>query len=186
MPLWPAAHTPTVSFPGASVPVSIAGSGSKLIGGSLKDEVSRDELMRILDEGFFPEVDKAVVPTRARGGLQEFGLPYAADPAITKHLAAFLSRHEVENVDAILFNGGAMTPVPLRARVVSQIAAWQSQAPTELSNELPELAVAKGAAYYGLVRRGMGSRIRGGTARSYYVGVESAKDASGERELMAV
>jgi molecular chaperone DnaK (HSP70) len=170
----------------ASVPVSIAGSGSKLIGGSLKDEITREELLHILDEGFFPEVDKSVQPTRARGGLQQFGLPYAADPAITKHLAGFLTRHDVNQVDAILFNGGAMTPAPLQKRVVEQISSWQAEAPKELANDLPELAVAKGAAYYGLVRRGLGSRIRGGTARSYYVGVESAKDASGKRDLMAV
>ena len=170
----------------ASVPVSIAGSGSKLIGGSLKDEITREELMRILDDGFFPKVAKDVQPTRARGGLQEFGLPYAADPAITKHLASFLTRHAVSKLDAILFNGGAMTPVPLQERVVEQISSWQAQAPKELANDLPELAVAKGAAYYGLVRRGLGSRIRGGTARSYYVGVESAKDAGGNRNLMAV
>lgn len=169
-----------------SVPLSIAGGGSKLIGKSLKDEITREELMRILDEGFFPAVDHDVQPARARGGLQEFGLPYAADPAITKHLASFLTRHAVGKVDAILFNGGAMTPVPLQERVVSQISSWQAESPKELANELPEMAVAKGAAYYGLVRRGLGSRIRGGTARSYYVGVESAKDAAGNRDLMAV
>jgi molecular chaperone DnaK (HSP70) len=169
-----------------SIPVSVAGSGSKLIGGSLKDEISREELLHILDEGFFPAVDKDAAPTRARGGLQEFGLPYAADPAITRHLASFLSRHEVSSVDAILFNGGAMTPEPLQKRVVEQIGSWQGQAPKQLANELPEMAVAKGAAYYGLVRRGLGSRIRGGTARSYYVGVESAKNEAGTRDLMAV
>lgn len=169
-----------------SVPVSIAGTGSKLIGKSLKEEITREELDTILERGFFPQVAADVVPERARGGLQEFGLPYAADPAITKHLANFLARHEVRKVDAILFNGGAMTPGSLQRRVVEQIAAWQAEAPKELSNDLPELAVAKGAAYYGMVRRGLGARIRGGTARSYYVGVESARGASGQRDMMAV
>tara|TARA_R110002096_G_scaffold433381_2_gene651975 strand:+ start:16773 stop:19541 length:2769 start_codon:yes stop_codon:yes gene_type:complete len=169
-----------------SIPISVAGSGSKLIGKSLKEDLSRHELLHILDEGFFPAVDANVQPQKARGGLQQFGLPYAADAAITKHLASFLARHDVSSVDAILFNGGAMTPASLRERVIAQIGAWQSAAPKELANRLPELAVAKGAAYYGLVRRGLGARIRGGTARSYYVGVESVKDEQGERDLMAV
>ncbi len=169
-----------------SIPITVAGSGSKLIGKSLKDELSRHELLHILNEGFFPEVASDVQPNRARSGLQQFGLPYAADAAITKHLASFLARHNVERVDAVLFNGGAMTPVSLRTRVVDQIASWQSERPSELANLLPELAVAKGAAYYGLVRRGLGARIRGGSARSYYVGVESTKDESGSRDLMAV
>ncbi|MCP4448861.1 MAG: hsp70 family protein [Myxococcales bacterium] len=169
-----------------SIPISVAGSGSKLIGKSLKEDLSRHELLHILDEGFFPEVDAAAIPNKARSGLQQFGLPYAADAAITKHLASFLARHDASKVDAILFNGGAMTPESLRKRVLGQIAAWQNGAPKELSNVLPELAVAKGAAYYGLVRRGLGARICGGTARSYYVGVESEKDEKGERNFMAV
>ncbi len=170
----------------ASLPVSVAGSGSKLIGGSLKDEITREELDMVLYQGFFPEVEASALPERARSGLQEFGLPYASDPAITKHLANFLARHHTGKVDALLFNGGAMTPVAVQERVRAQIGNWQAEPPKELSNTMPELAVAKGAAYYGMVRRGLGARIRGGTARSYYVGVESAKDAAGERDMMAV
>ncbi len=169
-----------------SVPVSVAGSGSKLIGKSLKETITKAEVMQILQDGFFPEVDKDAVPKTARSGLQQFGLPYAADAAITKHLASFLARHHNRSVDAILFNGGAMTPQSLRARILSQISSWQESPVQELSNALPEMAVAKGAAYYGLVRRGLGARIRGGTPRSYYVGVESTKDSDGARNLMAV
>ncbi len=169
-----------------SLTITVAGSGSKLIGKSLKDELTREELLQILQDGFFPTVDADANPNKARSGLQEFGLPYAADAAITKHLASFLERHDVSHVNAILFNGGAMTPAVLRSRVVDQISSWQGMPPRELANALPELAVAKGAAYYGLVRRGLGARIRGGTARSYYVGVESAKDEDGKRDLMAV
>jgi hypothetical protein len=163
-----------------SVPIAVAGRGSKLIGGTLKDEIGRDQVTTTVVEGFFPAVDADAHPTRARGGLQEFGLPYAADPAVTRHLASFLHRHEETHVDAVLFNGGAMTPAPLRSRVIDQIARWQPDrnAPRELSNEVPELAVAKGAAYYGLVRRGLGARIRGGTPRAFYVGVGAARGAA--------
>ncbi|GAB4510052.1 MAG: Hsp70 family protein [Haliangiales bacterium] len=155
------------------VPITIAGRGSKLIGGAMKDRITHDELTATLFDGFFPLVERDAAPKRARGGLHEFGLPYAADPAVTRHLAGFLARHPVARVDAVLFNGGAMTPPGVRARVLEQIARWQPDAgaPRELSNALPELAVAKGAAYYGLVRRGFGARIRGGTARAFYIGV---------------
>lgn len=163
-----------------SVPISVAGRSSKLIGGAMRDAVERDELERTIYEGFFPTVEAGELPKRARGGLQEFGLPYAADPAVTRHLSSFLARHHAGAIDAVLFNGGAMTPESLRRRVVDQIAAWQvdAGAPRELANELPEMAVAKGAAYYGLVRRGFGARIRGGTPRTFYVGVGSSETAA--------
>src|SRR5690606_35163263 len=109
----------------ATAPISIAGRGSKLIGGRLEDRIPRGELEATLLGGFFPEVARAEHPRRTRGGLQEFGLPYAADPAVTRHLAAFLDRHHIPRVDAVLFNGGAMTPASLRRRVLDQIAAWQ-------------------------------------------------------------
>jgi hypothetical protein len=193
--------------PPASVPITVAGRGSKLIGGTLRDDVSADELDRVLMGGFFPVVDRAAVPVRGRGGLQEFGLPYAADPAVTRHLATFLARHGDEPIGAVLFNGGAMTPRALRARVLDQIAAWQaaapprvtdqrgaavsaapprvtdqrgaavSAAPRELEAVLPEMAVAQGAAYYGLVRRGRAARIKGGTPRAFYIGAVGTDDA---------
>ena len=160
-------HAPEVA------PIVVQGRGSKLIGGTLRDEVSRAELDAILFDGFFPLVAKDAAVQRGRGGLQEFGLPYAADPAITRHLAAFLSRHDAERVHHVLFNGGAMTPQSLRQRVLDQIAQWQGTTPHELPAAMPELAVAQGAAYYGLVRRGLATRIKGGTPRAYYIGVEA-------------
>ena len=163
------------------VAVTVAGRGSKLIGGTLKDAITRAELDQTLLDGFFPVVEADAEPMAARSGLQEFGLPYASDAAVTRHLASFLKRHQVKRVDAVLFNGGAMTPASLRARVLEQIGRWQDGPPRELANALPELAVAKGAAYYGLVRRGLGARIRGGTPRVFYVGVASAAgSADGE------
>jgi molecular chaperone DnaK (HSP70) len=158
-----------------SITVTVAGRGSKLIGGTLSATIDRGDLDGILIDGFFPEVSAAAEPARPRSGLQEFGLPYAADAGITRHLASFLRRHGADRIDAILFNGGAMTPATLRRRVVDQIAAWQGSGPRELANDLPELAVARGAAYYGLVRRGLGARIRGGTPRVFYVGVGAAQ-----------
>jgi molecular chaperone DnaK (HSP70) len=158
-------------------PIVVQARGAKLIGGTLRDEITRAELDKILFDGFFPLVPRDAQLARGRGGLQEFGLPYAADPAVTRHLAVFLQRHEVSRVDALLFNGGAMTPTSLRERVIDQIAQWQGTPPRELPATAPELAVAQGAAYYGLVRRGLATRIKGGTPRAFYIGV----DASGAR-----
>jgi molecular chaperone DnaK (HSP70) len=163
--------------PPETAPIVVQSRGAKLIGGTLRDEVSRAELHGVLFDGFFPLVPKDAPLARGRGGLQEFGLPYAADPAVTRHLATFLSRHNAERVDAILFNGGAMTPVSLRQRVIDQIGEWQGTKPRELPAAMPEMAVAQGAAYYGLVRRGLATRIKGGTPRAYYIGV----DATGAR-----
>ncbi|HEY5924397.1 MAG TPA: Hsp70 family protein [Kofleriaceae bacterium] len=163
--------------PPESAPIVVQARGAKLIGGTLRDEVSRAELDKILFDGFFPLVAKDAQLARGRSGLQEFGLPYAADPAVTRQLAAFLQRHHADRVDAVLFNGGAMTPASLRQRVLDQIAQWQGSPARELPAAMPEMAVAQGAAYYGLVRRGLATRIKGGTPRAFYIGV----DASGMR-----
>jgi len=164
--------------PPEAAPIVVQSRGAKLIGGTLRDEIARGELDTVLFDGFFPMVDRDAPLARGRGGLQEFGLPYASDPAVTRHLSAFLGRHGGPRVDAILFNGGAMTPIALRRRVIDQIAAWQGVAPRELPSAMPEMAVAQGAAYYGLVRRGLATRIKGGTPRAYYVGVETTGDAA--------
>lgn len=160
--------------PPDEVPITVAARGSRLIAGTLRDRVTRAELEAVLLDGFFPVVAASATPTRGRGGLQELGLPYASDPAITRHLAGFLARHGGPRVDAVLFNGGAMTPASLRARVLDQLAAWHPDGarPRELAIDAPELAVAIGAARFGLVRRGLAARIRGGTPRAFYLGVD--------------
>lgn len=163
--------------PPASAPIVVQSRGAKLIGGTIRDEVTRDELHKILFDGFFPLVRRDAQLARGRSGLQEFGLPYASDPAVTRHLAVFLQRHNAAQIDAVLFNGGAMTPQSLRDRVLEQIGQWQTAPVRELHAQMPEMAVAQGAAYYGLVRRGLATRIKGGTARAFYIGV----DASGVR-----
>ena len=191
-------HTPgpaadqTCVFPAlAGTPVTVLGRGSRVIGGTLKTDLTRADVERVLIEGFFPDCPPNAEPRRQRQvGLQELGLPYASDPAVTKHLAHFLHRQEAALAErvgaeggptALLFNGGVFKADPLRQRVVDVLNAWARDAGGSNVKELKgndlDLAVARGAAYYGLVRRGKGVRIRGGAARSYYVGVESAMPA---------
>ncbi len=180
-----------------SAPVTVLGRGSKVIGGTLKGELTRKEVEQILVNGFFPECPPDAAPQQQRRvGFQELGLPYAGDPAVTKHLAHFIHRHaevlaeraptkrskkKVSQPTAVLFNGGVFKAGPLRERVVSVLNSWSKAAGAHavkvlLGTDL-DLAVARGAAYYGLVRRGKGVRIRGGAARSYYIGVETSMPA---------
>jgi hypothetical protein len=181
-------------------PITLLGKGTKLIGGTIKTELVREDLDQVLVEGFFPKVASGELPARQRRvGFQELGLPYAADPAITKHIARFLSeqvRNSPEAADIrrgrsglacpthILFNGGVMKAAVLRDRVVEVLNNWLRQegfdalGPGQIL-EAPDLehAVARGAAYYGKARRGRGVRIRSGASRTYYIGIESAMPA---------
>jgi hypothetical protein len=182
----------------ASAPVTVLGRGSRVIGGTLKGELSRAEVERVLIEGFFPDCKPDDEPRRQKAvGLQELGLPYASDPAITKHLASFLHRQAEVLAErapprrgkkksgpgptALLFNGGVFKAEPLRERVAAVMNGWAKATGGPAVKVLPggdlDLGVARGAAYYGLVRRGKGVRIRGGTARAYYVGIESSLPA---------
>jgi len=174
-----------------SAQIAIAGKGSKLVGGTLRTEVTREEVQRAIVDGFFPVVASAERPTtRARAALTQLGLPYAQDPAVTKHLAALLARHAdavagkkgaILRPTRLLFNGGVMKSPLLRERVRQNVDAWLAEDGAPGARVLEgadlDLAVARGAAAYGLARRGRGVRIRGGTARSYYVGIESAMPA---------
>ncbi len=170
----------------ASAPVAVLGRGSKVIGGSLKTELTRATLDATLLDGFFPRCAPTDHPIRGRRvGLTEIGLPYASDPAITRHLARFLDRqgdalHAAESFvtpSAILFNGGVFKALDLRGQVADVLGAWAGRPVVTLDNADPDLAVAIGAAYYGLVRGGRGIRIRGGVPRAYYVGIESSAPA---------
>jgi hypothetical protein len=166
--------------------------GSQLLGGTISGQLRREQLERHLLAGFFPAVSATELPKlRPRAGLSQVGLPYASDPAITKHLAAFLARHAFADAaanttdarppTAILFNGGVLKAEILRTRVLETLNGWLEQRGSAKARVLPgedlDLAVARGAAYYGLVRHGLGLRIRGGTARAYYVGIESPTPA---------
>ncbi|HEY4244425.1 MAG TPA: Hsp70 family protein [Kofleriaceae bacterium] len=159
------------------VPVTILARGSKLIGGTLKAEIGRAAAEALLVDGFFPTVGAdARAQKRRAGGLRELGLPYAHDPAITRHLAEFLARTG-RTPTHVLFNGGVMKAATLQARVVEVLRAWAGRDVAILGGADLDLAVALGAAHYGRVRTGKGIRIRGGTARAYYIGIESAMPA---------
>jgi hypothetical protein len=180
--------------------VTLLGRGSRLIGGTITTALTPADVNATLVEGFFPTVRSDAMPARQRRiGLQEIGLPYAADPAVTRHLARFL-RTQATGASAsapirrgpsglacpthLLFNGGVMKAEPLRAQIVGVLSRWLTEEgfePLDARHVLdaPDLdhAVAQGAAYYGLARRGRGVRIRSGAPRSYYVGIESAMPA---------
>jgi molecular chaperone DnaK (HSP70) len=153
--------------------MTVAGRGAKLIGGAISAELTRAETLETVVEGFFPRVPPDAEVQRGRAALLEFGLPYASDPAVTRHLAEFLRRHGGAMPDAVLFNGGALKARPVCERILDVLADWRGGArPTELQADSLDLAVARGAAYYGLVRLGRGVRVGGGAARAYYVETE--------------
>lgn len=180
-------------------PLVLPGRGSSLIGGTIKAELLREDLTRILTDGFFPLTPVTELPqTARRTGLAQMALPYAQDAGITRHLAAFLTRqakalaaaHDAPvpiqgqafvHPTAILFNGGVFKATVLKDRVLEVLNGWLKadggQPVRELEGAEYDLAVARGAAYYGWVRQGHGLRIRGGTARAYYVGIETAMPA---------
>jgi molecular chaperone DnaK (HSP70) len=154
--------------------LAIPGRGSGLVSGTVRAELP-PEVLRNTVEAFFPEVAKEARPqAQRRAGLTTIGLPYAQDPAVTRHLAAFLQKGQPT---AILFNGGVFKDEKLQERVASLVDRWTGKRMKRLSSSSLDLAVALGASYSGLARRGKGIRIRGGTARAYYVGVEAAVPA---------
>jgi hypothetical protein len=183
-----------------SRPITLLGKGTKLVGGTIKTELAREDVDQVLIEGFFPRVASNELPARQRRvGFQELGLPYAADPAVTRHLARFLSEQVRDSPESagirrgrsglacpthVLFNGGVMKADALRNRVVEVLNNWLEQEGfnplgAEQILEAPDLehAVARGAAYYGKARRGHGVRIRSGASRTYYIGIESSMPA---------
>ena len=165
--------------------ITLLGKGSRVIGGSIKTGLDRATLEQVILNGFFPESAPDEMPARGRRlGLTEIGLPYAADPAITRHLAQFLSRHSSLSKEStmasptkILFNGGVFEASALRQRIISTLNRWTGQEIPALPAADLNLAVALGAAQYGLAKRGLGVRIRGGVNRSYYIGLETPAPA---------
>jgi hypothetical protein len=194
-----------------AIPIILTGRGSKLVGSTLRSELTREELSATILEGYFPRLpagDSARPARATRLGFAEYGLPYASEPAITRHLAAFLLRHAVApapvaRVDAVLYNGGALKPTSIRDRLGSALGEWlrasgrpEAADPRALiydqGDEAFELAVARGAAYFGLVRAGEGIRVGGGSPRVYFLGLGQgeiegpARSADGEVAVLCV
>ena len=185
----------------SEVPIAVPSRGSSLFGGTVSTALDRATLHQIVLDGFFPITAIDDQPQEGRGaGLQEFGLPYASDPVVSKHLARFLVR-SLANVNAseplralvgdratgrpflaptaVLFNGGVFKAAPIRQRVLDLLANWtDGEAVRALEGYEPDLAVAKGASFYGRNRAtGKGIRIKAGAARSYYIGLETSMPA---------
>ena len=174
----------------ARVPITVLGGGRSVVGQSLSVELTRDEVITILSDGFLPITAPDDLPARGRkAGLRELGLPYASDPAITRHLAEFLTQAAATmqsstadpgmiQPNAVLFNGGFCTPAVTQERIIEALSAWFGSAqsgwrPKVLHNSSVESSVARGAAYYGQARRGIGLRVGAGSPRTYYIGLGS-------------
>ena len=167
--------------------VTLLGGGSRLIGSSRSVVLSRDEVRTLALDGFFPLSGLDELPDRKRSGVVEFGLPYAAEPAVSKHIAAFLKLHaaaandalngEGRVPDALLLNGGVFRSRPITQRLVELLNAWSDRPPVLLENRHPELAVAFGAVSYAVARRDKQLKIGGGAARSYFLLVDTGEAA---------
>ena len=156
--------------------VTVPGSGAKLLSSALTASVEKQEVTELVLDGFFPLLDfEDDDGPKTQRGLKEWGLPYESDPAVPRHLSRFLRRQQRPVPDKVLFNGGACRPPAIRQRVLEILSRWKGSPVTELENPNSHLAVARGAAYYGWLRRTGGARIGGGSARSYYVGLSGAE-----------
>ncbi len=167
------------------VRITLKGEGSSLIAGTLAADLTRDAVENILCSGFFPDVTPETDARKKKGkAMAEFGLPYEQEPAITRHIGWFLEKHRQNVIEAlgkppipdfILFNGGSLKPSLLQNRTRSAIRSWFAMAdetlPGVLENAEPDLSVALGASYYGLVKQGTGVRVGSGSPRSYYIGI---------------
>ncbi|MBC2716257.1 MAG: Hsp70 family protein [Desulfobacteraceae bacterium] len=169
-------------------PVTILGRGSSLIGGTIKSFISKDEIENSIINGFFPACEITSIPMKTQKiGLAEAGLSYESDPAVSRHLANFLNHQKNDTGDsialptAVFFNGGVMKSDKVREHIIRMIDSWGTKDGSDSIREIHsddfDLAVARGAAYYGLARRGRGVRIRGGLGRSYYIGIAASMPA---------
>jgi molecular chaperone DnaK (HSP70) len=167
-----------------AVPIRLVGRGRSVVGGSLGATLERHEVEQLVLDTFFPLTAADARPrTSPSAPSQAWGLPLATEIEVPRHLAAFLHRHAAGAgvaPDAILFNGGALKPPPVRERLQALLGEWSGRPPAVLASVDLDLAVARGAAYYGLVRRGRGVRIGGGSARAYYLGVGGTTAAAAE------
>ncbi|OEU76958.1 MAG: molecular chaperone DnaK [Desulfobacterales bacterium C00003060] len=171
-----------------SYPITVLGKGRQVVGGTINTDLTRQEIEGVILDGFFPKCSEGDRPSeRHQAGLKELGLPYASDPAVTRHMAWFLQRHRNDRKlpggfirpTAVLFNGGVMKAEALKQRVIEVLESWSGgeERLKVLASGSLDLAVAYGGVYYGLARRGHGIRIRSGTERTYYIGIETAMPA---------
>ena len=161
--------------------ITLLGAGARLVGAARSTELAGNEIQDLVLDGFFPQVSPDAKPQKRRGAIVEFGLPYTADPAISRHLAAFLAQHAqvcrqalgepdaLAIPDAVLLNGGVFHSGALSRRLLDILSDWRGAPLTALQNQEPDLAVARGAVAYALARQGQGLRIGGGSARSYFL-----------------
>ena len=174
---------------GANAPeqttVTLLGAGQRLVGASRSVALSRQTLEALVLDGFFPLTGPDETVRSARRGIVELGLPYARDPAVTRHVAAFLRQHQVDSgqgrervslayPDALLLNGGVFHAPAIAERLQRQLESWRGAPVQVLNNANPDLAVARGAVAYRLAQQGLGQRIRSGSARSYFLLLEGA------------
>jgi molecular chaperone DnaK (HSP70) len=163
------------------VEITVLGAGSSLIGGTLRSEILRAEALELALDGFLPAAPLTERPKDDKRSLfRELGLPYVSDPAVTRHLAAFLADNGItDGPDAILFNGGFFIPELLRQRVADVLEHWFAKRPAIFENRDLDLAVAVGAAYYANVRTGgKGVLVRGGLPRAYFIGLSPDRKQS--------
>ncbi len=192
-----------------SASITLLGAGSKLIGGARTVQVTREEVEQIIVDGFFPAVAPNERPGRPRGAIVEFGLPYATDAAVTRHIAAFLSRFAAQSrkalgaspgssarsadtgegqdeplpvPDTLLLNGGVFRAEALAQRLSSTLGTWRGEALNVLHNDNPDVAVARGAVAYALARTGQAPKIGGGSARSYFLVLDDTGGGEGATE----
>ena len=176
------------------VTVTLLGAGSRLIGCSRKADLRREDIERVVLDGFFPLNEAQEDAKRARAGIVEFGLPYASDPAVTRHLASFLRQHapaarealglpdddaSLPVPDTLLLNGGVFRGAALATRLAEVLERWRGQPLTILHNDDPDVAVARGGVAYSLARQGQAPAIESGAARSYYLLLEGERGTNG-------
>lgn len=178
--------------PYESYDVVIQGAGSSVVKGSIKVSIIQNEIQNYLLQGFFPQVcwDEALQLNKTKG-FRTKGLPYEDEPAITKHLACFLKQAQrsesIEGVDYILFNGGTLKPLIFQKAIVNALMQWFPQKKVKcLESFNLDLAVARGAAYYGKVRRGLGVAIGGGIPRTYYLKIDTIHPTTNEIQIKAL